>query len=201
MEGGAKIIQGRYSKDYFEYLANLEWVGTEKLDGMNVGLVWDGHNIIFQGRTSSTNFAKTQIDWLNNTFNTHEVEEVLEQQFGETPAVFYGELVGKGIQTCGAKYSADGYRFIVFDILANDTWYNRGAVEHFSKSIGAEVAPVIMTGTLSELVEYVRRKPKDTMAIEDLQAEGLVARPKIELRDNQGERIITKIKVRDVCEK
>lgn len=200
MEGRAKIIQGKYAKDYFEYLANLEWIGTEKLDGMNVGLVWDGHKISFQGRTENTNFSKPQIEWLNATFNTHEVEEILEQQFGETPGVFYGELVGKGIQACGAKYCEDGYRYAVFDILANDVWYNRDAVEHFAHAIGAEVAPVIIRGTLQTLVDFVRQRPGAQVTIEDMITEGLVARPKIELKDNKGERIITKIKVRDVCE-
>lgn len=200
MDGEAKIIQGKYSKDYFEYLANLEWVGTEKLDGMNVGLVWDGHSISFQGRTEQTNFSKPQIEWLNETFNNHEVEEILEQQFGETPAVFYGELVGKGIQAYGAKYHPNSYRYVVFDIQANGVWYNRGAVEYFARAIGAEVTPVLIRGTLPDLVKFVRQKPADTMAYGLLQSEGLVARPKIELQDNKGERIITKIKVGDVCE-
>lgn len=200
MNGDKKIVQGKYSKDYLEYLANLEWEGTEKLDGMNVGLVWDGYKITFQGRTEKTAFTKEQLEYLVTNFATPEVEEVLEQQFGDSSAIFYGELVGKGIGACGAKYYADGYRFVVFDILANDVWYNRGAVDHFAKAIGAEIAPVLITGTLPELVEHVRQKPADSMAHDLLEAEGLVARPKIELFNNKGERIITKIKVRDVCE-
>lgn len=200
MDGSKQVVQGQYENETFSFLANLQWAGTLKLDGMNVGLVWDGHSISFQGRTEKTNFTEAQLDYLNSNFNTPEVEEVLEQQFGEATAVFYGELVGNGIQACGKNYRSDGYRFVVFDIYITqkDVWYSRDAVSHFAQAIGAETAPLLISGTLPELVDFVREKRPDPMANDEITMEGVVARPLIELKDNKG-RVITKIKVRDVC--
>lgn len=52
-----------------------------------------------------------------------------------------------------------------------------------------------MTGKLQEGIAWVKTKPKSQIGTAD--AEGLVARPIVELKDSNGERIIVKIKVRD----
>lgn len=200
MEGNKKVIQGQYANDTFKYLANLEWEGTLKLDGMNVGMVWDGHRISWQGRTDNTAFSKPQLEYLNS-LATPEMEEILEQKFGEEKAVIYGELIGKGIQACGSKYCEDEYRFVIFDVYKPDTdqWWSRDAIEALAISTNLRVVPVIATATLPELVELVRERRQDPMAQSKLEWEGLVARPMVEMKDNKG-RVITKIKVRDVCE-
>lgn len=200
MEGSKKVIQGKYENDIFEYLASQQWQGTLKLDGTNVGLVWDGHRISWQGRTERAQFSKPQIAYLES-LATNELEEILEQKFGAEKAVIYGELIGKGIQASGSKYREDGYDFVVFDVYRPETdqWYCRGAVEETAAALGLRFAPVIATGTLPELVELVRERRDDPMAQSKLEWEGLVARPLVELKFNKG-RVITKIKVRDVCE-
>lgn len=200
MEGSKKVIQGKYENDTFMYLADLMWEATIKLDGMNVGLVWDGHRISWQGRTENTTFSKPQIEYLNS-LATPEMEEVLEQKFGEEKVVIYGELVGKGIQACGSKYCKDGYRFIVFDVYRPDTdqWWNRGAIMDLTTALGLEMAPVYDAGSLPYLVKIVRQRKQDPMAHDELEWEGLVARPMVEMKDNKS-RVICKIKVRDVCE-
>lgn len=45
MEGTKLLKIGVYSSPTLEVLSNIEWVGTEKFDGTNVGIVWDGHCI------------------------------------------------------------------------------------------------------------------------------------------------------------
>lgn len=201
MAGSKKVIQGKYENDTFMYLADLQWEATIKLDGMNVGLIWDGHRISWQGRTENTAFSKTQLEYLNS-LATPEMEEVLEQKFGEEKVVIYGELVGKGIQACGSKYCEDGYRFIVFDVYRpdSDQWWGRGAIGALAIAMNLEAAPVIAITTLSKLVDLVRERQQDEMAKEELEWEGLVARPMVEMKDNKT-RVICKIKVRDVCEK
>lgn len=201
MEGSKKVIQGQYENDTFMYLADLMWEGTLKLDGMNVGLVWDGHRITWQGRTERTGFSKPQQEYLDS-LATPEMEELLEQKFGEEKAVIYGELVGKGIQACGSKYCKYGYRFVIFDVYRpdSDQWWSRGAIQALAISLNLEWVPVVDAGSLPALVELVRKRMKDSMAHDgELEWEGLVARPMVEIKDNKG-RVICKIKVRDVCE-
>lgn len=202
MEGSKKIIQGQYENDTFQYLAYLPWEATLKLDGMNVGLVWDGHRISWQGRTEKTNFSEVQKETLDS-YATPEMEEILEQKFGEETVVIYGELIGPGIQAAGKEYFDNGLSFVVFDVYRPDTdqWWSREAVESLANSLGLSHVPLIATGTLPELVELAREKRKDPMAksCSNLIWEGLVARPIVEMKDNKA-RVICKIKVRDVCE-
>jgi hypothetical protein len=53
-----------------------------------------------------------------------------------------------------------------------------------------------MEGTIEEAVEFVKTKPMSTIGTAPM--EGLVGRPKMELRDRAGKRVIVKIKVKDI---
>ena len=57
--------------------------------------------------------------------------------------------------------------------------------------------PIVVEGTLNELIDFVKTKPKSTIGTANM--EGIVARPIIELKDRMGKRVITKIKVKDFC--
>ena len=37
-----KFIEGEWSLPEFEYLAKLNWTWTEKVDGTNMRVMWDG---------------------------------------------------------------------------------------------------------------------------------------------------------------
>lgn len=39
--------------NYLKYLENLIWIWTEKIDGTNTGINWDGHSISYQERTEA----------------------------------------------------------------------------------------------------------------------------------------------------
>jgi hypothetical protein len=57
------------------------------------------------------------------------------------------------------------------------------------------VVPIIGSGTLFRAVELAAAGIKSTWG--DFQAEGIVARPAVELMTRRGERVITKIKTVD----
>lgn len=195
---GSKLLdETKFSRDIFEFLAYNEWVATEKLDGTNIGIVWDGHKVKIQGRTADTSFSAVQFEYLTEKFGGGANEELFEQHFGEKPVVLYGELVGKGIQACGAQYCPSGYRFYLFDVYfpGNNLWANQAARKTFAGVFDVEAAPNMVSGTLEDLVDYVKALPKSYCG--DLVAEGVVARPVVEMFDNQGKRVITKIKVCD----
>lgn len=48
-----KLIEGKFRNETVEYLASNLWEWTEKIDGTNVGVVWDGHRVSFQGRAEN----------------------------------------------------------------------------------------------------------------------------------------------------
>jgi len=56
--------------------------------------------------------------------------------------------------------------------------------------------PIIGMGTLHEMVELAKTGFKSRWG--DFMAEGVVAKPAVELKSRNGERIITKIKYKDL---
>jgi len=46
-----KLIEGAWSRPEIGYLADFEWHFTEKVDGTNIRVHWDGHKVEFGGRT------------------------------------------------------------------------------------------------------------------------------------------------------
>ncbi len=53
MEGTKKLIEGEYRHPLVEYLKDNIWIFTEKVDGTNVRVHWDGHTVVFGGRTDN----------------------------------------------------------------------------------------------------------------------------------------------------
>ena len=191
--GTKKLIEGDFRNETVEYLKDNQWVFTEKIDGTNTRVHWDGHHVEFGGRTDRANMPQPLLDYLENTFGTSEAEEMFEQKFGETDVILFGEGYGPKIQNGGA-YRND-VSFILFDVLIGDVWLKRDSVEDIAKSFGIDVVPIIFNGTLQEAVDFVKTKPKSTIGTANM--EGVVGRPVIEIKDRLGKRVIVKVKVKD----
>lgn len=195
MEGTKKLIEDSWRNQTVEFLANCPWVCTEKIDGTNIGIVWDGHKVSFQGRTEKAQIPKHLLEKLNELFGSNEVEELFEQKFGEMQVILFGEGYGVKIQN-GGLYRQD-VSFILFDVYLpeKELWLERENVEDIAKAFGIEIVPIIFEGTLYQAVDFVKSKPKSTIGVADM--EGLVCRPKVELHDRQNKRLIVKVKACD----
>lgn len=195
-EGTKKLIEGKYRNETVEYLKDNQWVCCEKVDGTNVGIVWDGHKVTFQGRTERAQMPDFLVNRLTDMFGGVVNEELFEQKFGEKQAILFGEGYGPKIQKSGGKYRSD-VSFILFDVYLPEQrlWLRRDAVKDIAKTFGIDVVPVVLTGTLQEAVDFVKQKPKSTIGEADM--EGLVCKPLVEVLDRRGKRVIVKIKVGD----
>lgn len=190
-----KLIIGKFKNETVEYLKDNEWVFTEKIDGTNIRVYWDGHKVRFGGRTDNAQFSAKHLNYLENTFGGEINEQLFEQKFGSTPVILYGELYGAGIQKEGAKYRKD-IAFILFDVLVNGTWWlRRPDVQDVAEYFKVEVVPVLFCGTIEEGIDYVLKHEKSTIGTAKM--EGIVGRPKIEVFDRGGKRVIVKIKRKD----
>lgn len=196
MEGTKKLIEGKFRNPAIEFLKDNQWNFTEKIDGTNIRVYWDGHKVIFGGRTDNAQIPTTLMYALNDLFLGITNEELFEQKFGESTVTFYGEGYGEKIQKGGGLYK-NGVGFILFDVQVGDTWLERSNVEDIAKSFNLQVVPIVLTGTIQEAVDYVKSKPKCTIAEQEKEAEGLVGRPIVEMKDRMGNRVIVKIKVCD----
>ena len=190
-----KIIEGDFRDETVKYLKDNTWVFTEKIDGTNIRIHWDGYNVSVGGRTDSAQIPKHLLDYLIQTFGSMEAEELFEELFGEKEVTLFGEGYGPKIQK-GGLYREDVY-FILFDILIDNIWLTREAVETIGSRFGIDVVPIILEGTIQQAVDFIKTQPKSTIGTANM--EGVVGRPLVEVFDRLGNRVIVKIKVKEFC--
>lgn len=193
MDGSKKLLEGEFRNPVVEFLKDNVWQFTEKIDGTNIRVYWDGHKVRFGGRTETAQIPSVLVNYLNSVFGTNEAEQIFEEKFGETEVLLFGEGYGPKIQNGGA-YRND-VSFILFDVLISGNYQPRESVEDIARAFGIDIVPIIFEGTIQEGVDFVKGHPDSTMGTAKM--EGLVGRPKVEMRDRCGKRIIVKIKWED----
>lgn len=196
MGGTKKLIEGEYRNKTVEFLKDNEWIGTEKVDGTNIGICWDGHKVSYQGRTDRAQIPAHLMNKLIEMFGGEINEELFEQKFGEMQVILFGEGYGPKIQKGGGNYRSD-VSFILFDVYLSEQnlWLKRDSIEDIARTFGIDVVPIVFRGNLDDAVAYIKTKPKSTMGTADM--EGIVCKPAVDILDRMGRRIIVKIKVRD----
>lgn len=197
IDGTKRLIEGSFRSETVEFLKDLPWQFTEKIDGTNIRVHWDGHKVTFGGRTERASIPVHLMNKLLEIFGTPEAEELFEQTFGEKEVTFYGEGYGAKIQGCGGDYRSD-VDFILFDVRIGDNYQSRKCVESTAQTFGIDAVPIVLTGTLEDGVKFVKTHPKSTIG--KAMMEGVVGRPMVELQDRCGNRVIVKIKWRDFKE-
>lgn len=190
--GKNKLIEGVFSSQELEYLEDNQWEFTEKVDGTNVRVIWDGHRVSFKGRTNKSQIPTYLLEKLEELFGGESKEELFEQTFGEKQAILFGEGYGGKIQG-GSAYG--DVNFILFDVYVGGFWLQRPMVEQVAGVFGIKVVPVIMHGSLNDGVALIKTHPKSML--KDGEMEGVVGRPMVQMFSRKGERIMVKIKCRD----
>lgn len=192
-----KLNENEWRSETVKFLKDCEWEFTEKIDGTNIRIYWDGHKVNYYGRTDKAQIPSQLMNKLIDLFGGNTNEEMFEQTFGETPALLIGEGYGAKIQKGGGDYREDN-SFILFDVCVNGKYLDRDDVYKIAHTFNIEYIPVIMTGTLQQGIDYVKTQPMSKIG--KAKMEGLVARPIVELNDKRGNRIIVKIKCCDFKE-
>ena len=196
MSGSKKLIEGKFRNPLVEYLKDNEWVFTEKVDGTNIRVFWDGHKVSFNGRTDNAQLHGHLVEKLNELFIGDVNEELFEQKFAQNEVMFFGEGYGAGIQKGGGDY-IDEKSFILFDVMVGDVFLERENVEEIAKSFNLKTVPLIPIKKISEAVEYVKSKPLSNIGKCLKEIEGVIGTPKYRITDFRGNRVIVKIKVKD----
>lgn len=189
-----KLITGKFRNATVEFLKDNVWEFTEKVDGTNIRVHWDGHKVCFAGRTDKAQIPNHLLERLNVLFGGDANEQLFEQKFGETEVTLYGEGYGHKIQTNGYIDDVD---FILFDVKIGENWQPRESIEDIATYFNVGIVPIILCGTLQDGIDWVLNNRKSFVAKNGADIEGLVARPKVELRTRNGARVIVKIKYRD----
>lgn len=184
-----RIIDGAWSTPELEQTADLEWSWTEKVDGTNIRLHWDGHRIAYGGRTDDAQIPTKLLTVLQDLVS----EEMLEQKFGAEPVTLYGEGYGAGIQR-GGVYRPD-MSFVLFDVRIGDWWLLRENVLDVGRALGLDVVPEVLVGTIRQAIDWVWNEVRSSWF--DGPAEGLVGVTTSGLRTRNGDRLIVKVKAKD----
>lgn len=197
-----KVVIGDYSLPEYEVLADVEWQWTEKVDGTNIRLGWTPASDfrsdlcidLIRGRTDN---AQIPPHLLNRLVQLHR-DLPWSDVFGvepDTQVTLYGEGYGAKIQK-GGQYLPDRCDFVLFDVKIGTWWLQRADVEDVARKLGIDVVPQVGVMSIAEAVETVRNGFKSEWP--NATPEGLVGRPPVNLFDHRGDRIITKIKARDL---
>lgn len=215
------VNEDKWSKPEFEMLQNADWNWTQKIDGTNLNVVWDGDKVSYLGHTDKTQWNDRSKKLIEETFCTPEAETVFEQLYGEQPVVVSMELVSKDFsQNYGHP---DGY-FYVFDIRNGSTgkyWTSEEVLGRFADAFDPErktigKVQVLLEGSIRDAVRYVKlanatwNKDFKSSCFDDgkkvwrvenplgsYPLEGIVGRLPVELYNSRGERVICKVKCRD----
>lgn len=185
------LLEGQYSLPAFDYLKSNQWVFTEKVDGTNIRVMFREGAVSFGGKTDDAQIPAPLVARLRSVFDP--LVDKMREAFPDG-ACLYGEGYGAKIQKGGGNYGPS-QDFVLFDVRVGTWWLERHNVEDVATKLGLRIVPSIGEGTLMEMVEAARGGIKSTWGA--FLAEGIVARPKVELSTRNGERIITKIKTKD----
>jgi hypothetical protein len=197
-----KIVVGDWATPELDLLHGLrDWEFTEKVDGTNIRVIWDGYRVTVRGRTDNATFSETQKAKLDILFAGSVNETLFEQQFGNSAATLYGELYGPGVQS-GGKYRND-LDFVLFDVRVGDWWLLRDDIEDVGRGLSVDAAPLLQKepATLDHAITLVSEGMYSRVALDSkpaIFAEGLVGRLRSGLRARNGERIIVKVKHDDL---
>lgn len=185
-----KLIPGEWRRPEYEYLANSEWHFTEKVDGTNIRVLYDGgDHVEFRGRTDKSQIPKHLLEKLQELFPLEKMKTL------SGPICLYGEGYGVKIQS-GGKYISGGVDFTLFDVRVDDWWLENENTLGIANQLDIKPVPTWGKGTLIHAITEVT-KGRLQSHYGDFIPEGLVARPAVQLFNRKGERIILKIKAKD----
>lgn len=188
------VIPGSWTLPEFAYLADKDWTWTEKVDGTNIRLHWDGTKITIGGRTDNAQVPASLVAALGPLTDP----ALWRGIFPETDDVtVYGEGYGAKIQS-GGMYRSD-QALIVFDVLVGRWWLTGESIADVAGKLGLETVPPVSVCTPEHAWERIVAGTLRS-AWPGARIEGLVGRPAVPLFTRSGDRIIMKMKIKDCAD-
>jgi ATP-dependent RNA circularization protein (DNA/RNA ligase family) len=188
-----KIIETEYAHPEIFYLLNNTWSVTEKIDGTNIRIGFKDEKIEIGGRTNNAQIPVTLVAKLQELFTVDKLQSIFNYP---DQVILFGEGYGSKIQKGGSNYIPDGVNFILFDVKVGEWWLKKEDVFNIAQRLQIDMVPFLGEWTLLETINKVRNKELKS-AWNKVPIEGVVCRPLVQLFNRKGERIITKLKVKD----
>jgi ATP-dependent RNA circularization protein (DNA/RNA ligase family) len=149
-----QLMEGQWTLPEFKTLKDIPWTWTEKIDGTNIRIMWNGSAVRFGGKTDDAHIPAFLLNILQQKFTAETMKQIFTDA---TEVCLYGEGYDNKIQKDGNRYIAHGTDFILFDVKVGNFWLSRENVEDIATKLQIEIVPIIDTGTLQEAVEFVKK--------------------------------------------
>lgn len=182
-----KPILDKWFRPEFEELQDNTWTWTEKLDGTNIRIIWDGHKVRIGGRTDDALIPTAVVHLVQDLFPEHK----MEQQFGATPVFIYGEGLMPGLN--GSFRYTTTAMVIAFDVKVGDWWLQPDGVIKACDQLGIPVAHNIGAWSPNDMIAMVGKGMKSRYN-SAFYAEGVVGTPPHGITGRDGDRLKMKIK-------
>ena len=178
-------------------LINL-WRVTEKIDGMNIRVIWDANpqNLRFCGRTDNALLPAPLVSYLRKKFT-----EEMFLSFTDD-VILFGEGYGPKIQNGGGYRSTPGFR--LFDVRVGDWWLEPDSMNDIASQFNIVTVPSHgFIETLPRSADELRLITGNNSSTAHTdggtghQPEGIVARTIPLLLDRAGRRVMWKLKFKD----
>jgi len=186
-----KVQIGQWRCPEFDYLQHNTWLWTEKVDGTNIRVIWDGETVTFKGKSDDAQIPPFLTTKLQERFPV----DIFTARYPDKPMCLYGEGYGAKIQKGGGNYKPKGVDFVLFDVLVDTWWLERVSVEDVGINLGVPTVPIVGEGNLADATSLVMKGFESTWG--SFPAEGLVVRPLVTMFTRKGDRIIGKLKGKD----
>jgi hypothetical protein len=187
-----KIDRSRWYSPDFEVVKDCNFVWTEKIDGTNIRVHWDGHKPTFAGRTDRAQIHGDLINRLTELFP----EELFEQTFGAKEVTLFGEGYGPGIQKGGGNYGTQK-DFVLFDVLIGGLWLERSDIGQVADDMGIDMVPLRYIGSPLEVIDMMSKGLIVKSSYGEFDSEGVVGTMLGGFLTRRGDRVQLKIKVCD----
>lgn len=177
----------------------INWRISEKIDGTNIRIGWNGKEIKIGGRTSKAQIPTFLYDYLMKTFTKEKMSKIFDVEKGEV--ILFGEGYGGRIQK-GGNYRKD-VSFRLFDVKIGIWWLEFLRMQEIAKMLGVKLVPNLGVMTKEEAIKLLKSRPKSIVSNEDrgnknYEMEGIVARSEpLMLRRNGRQRVMWKLKIKD----
>jgi len=178
-----------------EILLFRECYALEKIHGTSAHIGWkDGKLSFFSGGVDYPGFCSLFC------------HDALKEQFtgmGKSPVIIYGEAYGGRCQGMKEIYGSK-LLFVSFEVKVDESWLAVPVAEQVAHDLGLDFVDYRIIPATIEAIDAERDR-ESVQAIkngvgEGKKREGIVLRPLIELRKNNGDRIIAKHKNEDFRE-
>lgn len=193
------ILPNEYAQPEFVYLENNTWGWTEKLDGMNMRIHWDGEGFGFGGRTDKARIPEQLANHILGLIERWE-DEKPEIFCTGLPVTLYGEGIGAGIQK-GAGYDSRQI-FVLFDLRVGNIYLEPQRLSEAAHDLSVPTVVPAFYLSLREMVKCMWDAALDNAPVTSQlypahELEGYVGIPWGGLLDRRGNRIQTKLKQKD----